>query len=499
MIKLIIFLLCNVFYVVNVRANLNFLMSNKNDTVDNEHKSYTTGLQVQNTFLKKTTIVLMGYAEARKSNYDIIFRTYGNLSNIVDKIIFIWNNQKIKPPLIPATKVEIFLWRPKSNSLINRYRISAFVRTSSVLTIDDDVLLSGPMISAMLENHFQFPERLIGLDERHFNLKGDYLFFPTGSKSMLIVIGKTMLWNIKYAEKYIDDLKLVDFTHQVPCEDIGMNFLIRNLTSQEPIIIPFTNTRWRQNLNEIGGLSVGARAKYWPEKRNRCVKFALHHFNINSDINNNISHILNGLNSLDTVLLTHASESRMYGNIFSGKGTQQIKAYAREIQKFVMHHQVQNICEIGFAGGHSATLMLSMVPNISYIGFDMWDRPFYENYALEKVRQLFPSTKITIIKGDSTKTVPKHRLVNGKCDIIHVDGAHHAHFPKTDIINMKQLAASSNLLLIDDCTSSWQAVLDGVNFGFSQGLFIERPKQEIALGWKHRGSQKGWCIASYAM
>ena len=64
---------------------------------------------------------------------------------------------------------------------------------------------------------------------------------------------------------------------------------------------------------------------------------------------------------------------------------------------------------------------------------------------------------------------------------------------------MKQLAASSNLLLIDDCTSSWQAVLDGVNFGFSQGLFIERPKQEIALGWKHRGSQKGWCIASYAM
>ncbi|CAC5416571.1 EXT2 [Mytilus coruscus] len=208
----------------------------------------------------------------------------------------------------------------------------------------------------------------------------------------------------------------------------------------------------------------------------------------------NISNILfNLLNELDITIRKNATERTIYGNIYSGKEKVQIESYISTIQNFTKKNPVKTICEIGFAGGHSATLFLFLTDSASYTGFDMWNQPVYENTAIEWVRKQFNNRRITLIKGDSTKTVPQFE---GQCDIIHIDGAHHADFPETDMRNMARVASVNNLLLVDDCSKSWPAVLKGVEYLKTNDL-LNNIQMHVPEGWIYRGAQKGWCIGSY--
>ncbi|VDI52484.1 Hypothetical predicted protein [Mytilus galloprovincialis] len=171
----------------------------------------------------------------------------------------------------------------------------------------------------------------------------------------------------------------------------------------------------------------------------------------------------------------------------------QIESYISAIKNFTKKNEVKTICEIGFAGGHSATLFLFLTNSASYIGFDMWNQSVYENTAIEWVRKTFNNRRISLIKGDSTKTVPQFQ---GKCDIIHIDGAKHAHFPETDMKNMARVASCNNLLLVDDCSKSWPAVLKGVDY-LKRNDLLNNIKMHVPKGLIYRDAQKGWCIGSY--
>jgi len=435
---------------------------------------------------QKTTVVLMGYSTRRKENYNKIFEAYGSMDSLVDKIIFIWNNINESPPHIPAIyRKRIQMVRMSRNSMNNRYNISRYVDTTSVITVDDDVILTPLAIKKMLENHLKTPDLLIGLDERSYTTEGKYLF--TTSPRRKLVIGKTMMWNIKYGPIYFEHTQLVDFTDTHPCEDVAMNFLIRSITNQEPIILK-SDATFRIDLPEPDGLSL---KQGWSKKRNKCVAFMLKYFETEN--------LFSKLRHIDSDISKHASSSKIYGNVFSGQQTEQVLAYFNAVKTFLKEHpEAKHICEIGFAGGHSATIFLSASENmdISYTGFDIWDRPFYEDSALKLVKEMFPTRQINIYKGDSTKTVPSFEKENF-CDVIHVDGAHHAHYPTTDYKNMYRLASENNILLIDDCTDSWPAVLKGVDHMVSLGLVATRPEQFVTKEWVHRGSKKGWCIGMY--
>ncbi|CAC5416561.1 EXTL3 [Mytilus coruscus] len=108
-------------------------------------------------------------------------------------------------------------------------------------------------------------------------------------------------------------------------------------------------------------------------------------------------------------------------------------------------------------------------------------------------KKQFNNRQITHIKGNSTKTVPRFE---GKCDIIHINGALHAHFPETDMKNMARVASDDNLLLVDDCSKSWPAVLKGVDYLKKTDLLNNIP-MHVPEGWIYRGAQKGRFIGSY--
>ena len=200
------------------------------------------------------------------------------MSDTLDRIVFIWNNVDASPPDIPKTDVEIVVWMAEENSMVNRYRVDSHVRTSSVLTVDDDVQLSGLLIKKMIETHERLPLRLIGLDARGYSMDGKYFYEPKSKERHLLVIGKTMMWNKRYAQSYISDQGLVSYTETHPCEDVGMNFLIRNETNQEPIIIEITDQEWRKDLDNTDGLSIVVSQRKWTQQRHECVAFMLDHF-----------------------------------------------------------------------------------------------------------------------------------------------------------------------------------------------------------------------------
>ena len=104
----------------------------------------------ESTFRKedKITVVLMGYKPARSHNYLQLFEAYTAMRNTVERVVFIWNNLEIDPPPVPP---DVHLIRASRNDMMNRYTLTKeYPHTNSILTVDDDVLLSEGLLRCML-------------------------------------------------------------------------------------------------------------------------------------------------------------------------------------------------------------------------------------------------------------------------------------------------------------------------------------------------------------
>lgn len=113
---------------------------------------------------------------------------------------------------------------------------------------------------------------------------------------------------------------------------------------------------------------------------------------------------------------------------------------------------ISRVCETGFFEGHSA-LMWSILfdGNIDIISFDLCDTSRC-TIGIEAVKAQFPNVRLTVIKGDSRKTVPEFSAKNPdiKCNLISIDGGHVSDVPKKDIENMKHMAANKHFIVVDD-------------------------------------------------
>lgn len=127
---------------------------------------------------------------------------------------------------------------------------------------------------------------------------------------------------------------------------------------------------------------------------------------------------------------------------------------------------VKHICEIGFNGGHSASLWLLANPTAKVTMFDLWEHP-YANTGLAFLRSTEAKqlglrdvdTRLTIVKGSSIETVPQYARENpgDKCDVISVDGGHNLDVAGADLKNMKSLGTPRTVLFLDDtdCAPEW--------------------------------------------
>ena len=231
---------------------------------------------------EKTTIVLMSYSPDRGDNVARVFQTYGAMEAVFDRIVFIWNNQNAQPPEIPSdTKVPIILWKAPRNTLNNRFNVSRFVRTPSVVSVDDDLLVNEPMICWMIKTHQEYPSRIVGLDKRSFGPDGTYSYIQMPGW-LPVSLTKSWIISTNFLGVYMRDSNLTGFVDEVVCcEDIGMSFVVRNATgdnAQYAMALPLNRTYRRRELPEPGGLSVSGGRQKWLDLRKHCVRWMMRHF-----------------------------------------------------------------------------------------------------------------------------------------------------------------------------------------------------------------------------
>ncbi len=128
---------------------------------------------------------------------------------------------------------------------------------------------------------------------------------------------------------------------------------------------------------------------------------------------------------------------------------EQIKGQVELLKKIVNQPNIKNVMEIGFNGGHSANLFLSLNPEIKVTSFDLGEHSYVHD-AKEYIDIKYPS-RHTLILGDSRLTLPKFiRMNSTKFDLIFIDGGHEFDIALMDITNCQYLAHTETIVIMDD-------------------------------------------------
>lgn len=183
------------------------------------------------------------------------------------------------------------------------------------------------------------------------------------------------------------------------------------------------------------------------------------------------------------------TQENTYGNVFNKNDQVQSNDYA----SYASQEWIRTICEVGFAAGHTTVIWTHSNPNVSIFSFDDYGKPNVVKHAYSK----FKSNKITLIRGNSMVQVPdfvmKH-FPKISCDLISIDGAHHANYPAADMDSLRLIASARNIVLIDDFSSAWPAVHDAV---MSRKSFLTLRHQMQSIWF--RGKPKQWAVAQYEL
>lgn len=233
-----------------------------------------------------TTLVIMGFTPKRIPNYDRFLEKYGNMSSVLDRVVVVWNNKDAQPPKAPGnTMVPIQISKEPRNSLSNRFNVLDFIRTSTILTVDDDMEVSEALIRQLLDTHQRHPDQLIGLDGRCYTPEGKYLYrYKPGDDCTPMVITPTLLVDIEYLRAYTHDAVLMDYVDsEMNCEDIAMNFMVQSMVSSwSPVIVRLVGDASRAHLNDDGQIS-SSKGGNWNFRRSECVRWMMHHFSSSSE------------------------------------------------------------------------------------------------------------------------------------------------------------------------------------------------------------------------
>jgi hypothetical protein len=113
----------------------------------------------------------------------------------------------------------------------------------------------------------------------------------------------------------------------------------------------------------------------------------------------------------------------------------------------------KKVIEIGINACHSLLIMLLENPDAEYLLFDL-NYHKYTEPCLNYIRKNFPNTKITVVFGDSVKTI--YDFINNNpdelstYDFCHIDGGHEYPIFSKDYENTKKLCNKNSIIIFDD-------------------------------------------------
>ena len=104
--------------------------------------------------------------------------------------------------------------------------------------------------------------------------------------------------------------------------------------------------------------------------------------------------------------------------------------------------------EIGFNGGHSCMLALTMNPSLRYTGVDLGFHA-YTRSCYDYLRSVF-GDRMTLHFGDSRDVLPRLREQGERYDLFHLDGGHGIDVAHADLTNIIAFGCAGAGLLVDD-------------------------------------------------
>jgi hypothetical protein len=143
-----------------------------------------------------------------------------------------------------------------------------------------------------------------------------------------------------------------------------------------------------------------------------------------------------------------------------------------------------SLLEIGFNGGHSALLALSINPGLRYTGIDLGSH-HYTAPCFAFLRELFGS-RIELIIGDSREVLPALRHVRGQeYDIFHIDGGHGFACGQADLCNMMAFCEDGDVILFDDTNFDQLLLEELCDFYAMKGLVTRIVTGRLWQGNQH--------------
>ena len=122
------------------------------------------------------------------------------------------------------------------------------------------------------------------------------------------------------------------------------------------------------------------------------------------------------------------------------------------------------VCETGFNVGHSASLWLSVSPNVSVVSFDLMRHSVQARAEAYLRRQPGVGERLRVVSGDSAATLLAARRQRAPlaCDVSHASAPGREH---ADLVGLRELSYAGGAVMPTAHTRG------GVTYGFA---------------WKHR-------------
>ena len=113
---------------------------------------------------------------------------------------------------------------------------------------------------------------------------------------------------------------------------------------------------------------------------------------------------------------------------------------------------IKTVCETGFNAGHSTFMWLNANPDVVVYSFDI-DMHNYTRPMAYYLQSRFPG-RLHLTYGDSRDTIPEFHVDSPEvmCDLVIIDGGHHADIPEWDFENFYAMVPRNreNLVVLDD-------------------------------------------------
>jgi predicted O-methyltransferase YrrM len=149
-----------------------------------------------------------------------------------------------------------------------------------------------------------------------------------------------------------------------------------------------------------------------------------------------------------------------------------------KLLEWVARFQPRTVVEVGLNCGHSAALVISVVPDVTMISFDLGDRD-YINYAAETIRENHLKT-FEYVKGDSKVTLaPRLSTLEAQIDFALVDGDHTYTSSLSDLTAILPKVSPNGAVVVDDfeiegIAKAVQEACDTFGFEIAETVTAER-------------------------